>query len=78
LDVEEHDIGVPCLRLLDGAFPRVGLGDHDETVAFEQLTRGPPEAGVVVDEKETTGHETIVAGDAAMRSVASSTVSSTR
>jgi hypothetical protein len=47
-------------------------------VAFEQLTRGPPEAGVVVDEKETTGHETIVAGDAAMRSVASSTVSSTR
>jgi hypothetical protein len=47
-------------------------------MALEQLTRGSPEVRVVVDNENATRHETIVPADAAMRSVAGPTLSSTR
>jgi hypothetical protein len=47
-------------------------------MALEQLTRGCPEVGVVVDDENTMRHEAIVPAHGAMRSVAGPTLSSTR
>ena len=66
------------LRPFDAADAGLCFGDHSESIALEQLTRGCPEVGVVVDEKNPTRHEAIVPAHAAMRSVAGPTVSSAR
>ena len=64
------------LRPFDAADASVGLGHDSESMTLEQLTRGSSKVAVVVDEKDTTGHEKIVPAHTAMRSVAGSTLSS--
>ena len=63
-----------CLRLLDAAAARFGLGHDDEARALEQLTRRRAEGAVVVDDEHPPRHDQIVPSKAAIRSVASSTV----
>ncbi len=78
LDVEENEIGSVLLRLCDAADAGVGLGDDDEFVALEKLTRGSPEVSVVVDDENAARDEAIVPAQGAMRSVAGPTLCSAR